>query len=615
MAGMNPMFSHVIALSAIAAVFASIPVPILAAGNEIHYQSIESVRGDTAIVADHSPGGNARYTCSTEKGDCTKLKKGTSVLPEIQGKTDYLASKDGSYGVREKTSRSKGRTRTTFTIYDISGDSPKEVGSLSVTGNVIKKAFSGDEDTFVVVTNDSTVTSYDIPTKKSRTILTLTADIPFFNVSYKGSYISAYNYDTKTHRIWNTKTGTLIELKGTPGYVEFSESEDEAAFPTDDDGFKNLMIASGFGDGSTQIASAASGRYLVEDYLYVGDTLYYLANKASPLSWNLYAREGDSVVATGVSYGEYLKRVDGKLAYIKIEGKNANVYLYDPKSEKHVRLAAAPSSSATAGIEREETTIAGRSAALLTPLSAAKSRSRKPNLFLWLHGGPQRQTSVGYHPYLSYAVYDELLERLASAGNYVLKLDYSGSWGYGQDFINMLDRNVGVVEIADVKNAIEKFAKDHDIEHTYLIGNSYGGYMAMKGVNDLTDTVDGMVSINGVSDWEELIRRIPSSPFRELFDGVPGGVNGTLYANASTVSHSDKISKDTPLLVLYGTADNMVPTWQSTDYTAFMKAHDKNIILKQLKGEKHVLEKRSTLTTLCKSVVNALSLTGISCSK
>lgn len=591
----------------LASAFAA-PAEALAAKNEIHYQSIETVRDENVTVLDQGPGGAVRYTCAVETGTCKKAKKSMASGPKIGGNTDYLASSQGTYGVHEKASGKNGQT--TFTIYDIRGSAPESVGSFTVAGTVVRKAFSPDEQTLVVVTNDSTATSYDISSKKSRTILTLQADLPFFLVSYHGTYISAYNYDNKKHRVWNTKTGVLTEISGAPSYVEFSESGNAAAYLADNHGFNNLWLARGFAGAVGETTAIVAGSFLVEDYLYIGDDLFYLANKESPYAWKIY-RYGTGEPLSDASYGEYLKRARGTLAYVKIEGKNANVYLYDPDARNHIRLDAAPASAA-ASLTRDETEIAGRSAVLISPAQTTKKKGL-PNLFVWLHGGPQRQTSVGYHPYLSYAVYDELLEKLAAGGNDVLKLDYSGSWGYGQDFVDKLDRNVGVVEMQDVKNAINEFTDAHAVGNVYLIGNSYGGYMAMKGANDFPDLIDGMVSINGVSDWEELIRRIPSSPFRELFDGVPGAANGTLYANASTVSHSDTLPDDMPLAVIYGADDDMVPTWQSKDYAAFMKAHDKNVTLTTLKGEKHVLKKRSTLTKLCKTIVGELSLSGISC--
>ncbi len=33
-------------------------------------------------------------------------------------------------------------------------------------------------------------------------------------------------------------------------------------------------------------------------------------------------------------------------------------------------------------------------------------------LLIWLHGGPYRQTSYGYHPFHSYGIYDSILELL-----------------------------------------------------------------------------------------------------------------------------------------------------------------------------------------------------------
>lgn len=576
------------------------------AKDELHYQSIESVMaGSSVIVVGKGPSGEDRYVCDTD-GDCERINsetaQGLATIRSVMG----TVSGQGRYSTLHLPGAAAGET--TLAIIDFA-DGFTLAGNVTVRGPIIKQAFSPSENTLTVVTGDGTVTTYDIGAQTSRTISITQTDLPFFSVSYNGSYISAYNYVQEVHRIWNTTTGALQEISGAPSYVEFNESETAAAFIVERNSHRNLAVATGLGN-TLQTQTIASGAFTVEDHLYVGDDLFYMANKQSPLTWSIYKNsEGAPIVANNASYGDYLKRIDGKLAYLKIEGKNANVYLYDAATGTHTHLDAAPQSDVDDSISRNEITIAGRTAAHLAP----EDDKGNSNLFIWLHGGPQRQTSLYYHPYLSYAVYDELLEKLAASGNHVLKLDYSGSYGYGNDFLSKLQGRVGTVEIDDVSNAIDTFTKSHDIDNVYLIGNSYGGYMAFRALNDHHRKIDGIVSINGVADWYGLIATIPSSPFSALFDGSPDLHNLPLYHSASVFTNVADIDEDIPLLVFYGTEDKTVPTRQSLQYDEFMRANGKNVSLVAFEGEEHVLRKRSTLTTLCTTIVNEFSLDDVSC--
>jgi hypothetical protein len=63
--------------------------------------------------------------------------------------------------------------------------------------------------------------------------------------------------------------------------------------------------------------------------------------------------------------------------------------------------------------------------------SDTNTKTKKP-LIIWLHGGPERQTSVGYHSYLSYGVYDEMLERFVRAGEKIEQQKVGFFNGFGR---------------------------------------------------------------------------------------------------------------------------------------------------------------------------------------
>jgi pimeloyl-ACP methyl ester carboxylesterase len=501
-------------------------------------------------------------------------------------------SSEGSYAVTQQVVNFGTSSYVFYSFYDLRGDTPQFAGLVSTVGQVTKTMFSPSEMEYIIVKQDRTIVIYNIGGRSQRTLQLDQTELPFLSVSERANYLSTYNYVTETHKIWNTNTGALIETPGAPNLVEFSEDESEAAYLIKNGNFNNLSTIQL--DGTNEVTSAASGDFLVEDYIYLGNTLYYLANRNNPLEWSLYGAEGGGTVAEDVSYNVYLSRYGDRIVYGKINGKNTDLYTYG--GAEHTKLNAAPPSSLVSSLTREVKNYGNAMAVEVMPEDIDRG-----DLYIWLHGGPRRQTSIGYHPYLSYAVFDELLEDIAAAGNYVVKLDYSGSWGYGDAFMETLNGNVGRVEINDVERVIDAFTDEHQVQNVYLIGNSYGGYMAFRGLNALTNDVDGIISINGVADWYGLVQAIPSSPFKDLFGGVPDLNTLPLYLTASAFTNYEDID-DQPMLVIYGSEDKTVPAGQSRQYAEFMEEYDKNVNLLELTGAEHVITRRENLIEMCEAV-------------
>jgi dipeptidyl aminopeptidase/acylaminoacyl peptidase len=165
----------------------------------------------------------------------------------------------------------------------------------------------------------------------------------------------------------------------------------------------------------------------------------------------------------------------------------------------------------------------------------------------------------------------------------------------------------------DIERAISDLKKERSYGKVFLIGNSYGGYMALRGLVDMPKTLDGVVSINGVSDWYGLIQQIPSSPFRELFNGVPDTTNLDAYFQASVFLGMEKLTKNDKVLVVWGEEDSTVPVWQSENYLTYAKKKGVNVDSLSFVGEEHILRKRTTLDALCSKVTSFLGVKGVAC--
>lgn len=608
--------SHFLTLSSVCLfVFALMTSPAFA--GEVQYGTIADVSGNNVLLDYKSPGGEQFFVCSLS-GTCTGTSS-TSLSPALLGINSYTKSPDGRYGLRQFTLG----TVAYYILFDITKNPPTKVAVVPFLSPASTIKFSPSGNQIVFFTANGLVARYDITTAKITTTTITQTELPLLSISPNATYLAAYNYVGAAHRIWRLSDSTMYQIPSTvPSYVEFSADETQAAYLSGVDGFKTLFTVPTNSLAAPTAQQITKPNAVVEDYLFVGNTLYYLSNPDHPLSWNVYrydvANNKINLIEKDVSYGDYMKEVAGKLAYIKIDGKNANVRVFDPANNKAVTLAAVDPSPAASDISRTAVYYAGRYGVLLAPAQTSSSKSKrtsqKKDLFVWLHGGPQRQIALGYHPYLSYAVYDELLERLASGGNYVLKLDYTGSTGYGATFENALHKNIGVADVADVENAVAAFKKEYNVDHVYLIGNSYGGYLALKTITHAPSVVTGAISINGVTDWYGLITRIPSSPFKDLFDGVPDLNNLDAYMKASVFTDIPKLTDDHKVLVAYAENDATVPTWQSTQYMEYAKSKNINADVITFPGEDHVLRKRETLDNLCSKITSFFNLNNVSCS-
>ncbi|MEK7579533.1 MAG: alpha/beta fold hydrolase, partial [Patescibacteria group bacterium] len=352
---------------------------------------------------------------------------------------------------------------------------------------------------------------------------------------------------------------------------------------------------------------------MIDDYIFHDNRAYFTTNANSPFGWSLFEYDPESgetqEVDENVSYGDFMKTFGGKLLYYKVSGEHADVYTYS-NSAGSKRLSAVSPSSVTSALTRKEITAGERNAVLVE--SKEDAGGEKP-LVIWLHGGPNRQTSIGYHPYLSYAVYDELLERLAEAGARVVKLDYMGSTGYGKKFENGLTKKMGKADVADVERAIDDLKDSYKTSGVYLIGNSYGGYLSLKTLIENPRDIAGVASIAGVVDWKKLVNDIPTTIFAKSFGGVPGAKTNKYYKTANILSGVDDIDDDTPIVVAYGTADATIPPNQSKLFIEKAKDEDKNVKEVVFEGEDHILRKRSTLNRLCEEVTKAFDLSDSVC--
>ncbi|SRR6266487_3634372 len=213
-----------------------------------------------------------------------------------------------------------------------------------------------------------------------------------------------------------------------------------------------------------------------------------------------------------------------------------------------------------------------------------------PPYVVWVHGGPT-----------SHVVAKLSLEKayFTSRGIGIIDVNYGGSTGYGRLYRNRLNREWGVVDVADVKEAARSLARagQADVARLAIRGGSAGGWTALAAVTTgaVTDPAFcGAVSYYGVADLRDFAAHTHDFESRYL-DGLIGPLPGfdTVYIERAPFGHVN--SNTCPVLLLQGVDDPVVPRKQSESIAADLAAHGIRHAHLAFEGESHGFRKAESI--------------------
>jgi len=361
-------------------------------------------------------------------------------------------------------------------------------------------------------------------------------------------------------------------------------------------------------------------KYTIADFLlWDANTLYFTANREGAHHWSLYRYDLLTLklekIADDISYNQRMHQIDGKLLFLQIKNNSTVPVLYNPATKIISYFPTFPANPPVRGYTEKEIKLgpAGPnqlSGVLMQPANYS-TQTRRP-LIIWLHGGPYRQVSLGYHSYLGYAIYDWLMGEMAKnglpgQGALVLKLDYRGSYGYGRTFAESIREQVGQGDVADVTTALTALKKTTKISQVYLVGNSYGGYLALKTIVENPRSFAGAMSINGVMDWFVLLDKLENSIFNTLFGGLLVEKNSDIYYQADIADRIKNLTNQKIVLV-QAQADHTVPTSQADYIYDLFVRRNRLATLAKYPGEDHVFKKISSLENICQRLSTMTNL-------
>ncbi len=517
---------------------------------DIQYGNIKGYTNTDVLIEYYGIGKKNNYICNITSLKCTSTKKTTIGKPNNQILKNLIKQElkevNGNHAIMSKNSR--------FLAYYISAKEPENKRS------------------------------YIIKNIKENINYKISESVSYWDLIDEYSKVFEFSPDEKT----------LLYLD--------DKDNNTSIYKVDTDNLKNNSFE------NIKIVTTATN--IATFTFFDSSNIYYVGNtKENPYIWSLYHLDlktgKDKIIESYVSYVDKITKVGNYLFFISQQEKGYGPEIYNTKTKK-ISYLKIPNINTKKNIKNEEFLKVGISnGVVMTPLSYDKTKVYP--LVIWLHGGPLRQTSLGYHPYHSYGMYDAMLKLLQKNNVIVLKLDYRGSFGVGRKYSESIKESVGKGDIEDVMEATKYMKNQYKISDTYLAGNSYGGYMSLKSIVEYPDTFKGIFSINGVTDWESLLVKMQTSIFNTHFNGLPNNTNRSLYDQASIINKISNLENQR-IEIIQGEADRTVPLWQATLLNGKLKDANKNVNLTTYKGEDHVFANKKNIGNVCVKLFGLLNI-------
>lgn len=226
-------------------------------------------------------------------------------------------------------------------------------------------------------------------------------------------------------------------------------------------------------------------------------------------------------------------------------------------------------------------------------------------LVVLAHGGPASRDVAGF---------DWWAQALASRGYAVLQANFRGSTGYGRAFLEAGYGEWGRKMQTDLSDGVRWLAADGVIDpaRVCIVGASYGGYAAMAGLALDSDVYRCGVSVGGVSDLRRMVNRearqerYSDSQTVRYWNRFMGAARLNDRALDDLSPAYLAASVGSPLLLIHGRDDTVVPIEQSRVMAEALRRADKPVEFVELPGEDHWLSRSETRRQMLAETVRFL---------
>lgn len=221
----------------------------------------------------------------------------------------------------------------------------------------------------------------------------------------------------------------------------------------------------------------------------------------------------------------------------------------------------------------------------------------RPPLIVLTHGGPTSMTTASYDPGIQFWV---------SRGFAVVDVNYSGSTGFGRAYRDRLRGAWGELDVADAAAVVGVLASDGtvDAHRVAITGGSAGGYTTLKSLVS-TDVYAAGISRYGIGYLPTLATDTHKAESRYLDSLIaPWPAGREVYEARSPINHLDRLR--TPMLILQGTDDKVVPPDQAERMAEAVRAAGLPVALVMFDGEGHGFRSMSARRAALESQVSFL---------
>ncbi len=202
------------------------------------------------------------------------------------------------------------------------------------------------------------------------------------------------------------------------------------------------------------------------------------------------------------------------------------------------------------------------------------------------HGGPEVRDTPSW---------DRQVQVLAAQGWWVLRPNFRGSGGYGQDFARQGWTRWGDRMQDDVEDAVAHAvtAKGLDASRIGIMGASYGAYAALMGAVKRPELYKAAIGICGVYDlpdvltWEDRTDDTQGQPIYEFWTKRIGD-RATMGPALEAASPRRRVSEITcPVLLVHGVDDDVLPVIQSRRMRDALRGAGKRVELIEVADAGH----------------------------
>ena len=231
-------------------------------------------------------------------------------------------------------------------------------------------------------------------------------------------------------------------------------------------------------------------------------------------------------------------------------------------------------------------------------LFRAKPENDNGYTIFWPHGGPQAAEQKFYR-----AMFQVFLNR----GYTIFAPNFRGSTGYGSSFVKLVERDWGegprLDNIAGIEWLFQKGISSR--EKLFLIGGSYGGYMALLLHGRHPEYFRAVVDIFGPSNLFTFVKSVPPhwQPIMDRWLGDPER-DKERFEKDSPITYLEQMTK--PMLVIQGAKDPRVVKEESDQIVAKLKEKGRDVEYLVLEDEGHGFSKKENEILVYKRMLEFL---------